>query len=46
VAVDLYGNVLRDPQATDWSASPMESMAVLVTPHPLPLEHWFEAAMK
>ena len=23
----------------------MECMAVLVTPHPLPYEHWFEATM-
>jgi len=45
VAVDLYGHVLRDPQPDDWAADPMESMAVLVTPHPLPIEHWFEAAL-
>ena len=45
VAVDLYDHVLRDPQPDDWAADPMESMAVLVIPHPLPIEHWFEAAL-
>jgi tetratricopeptide (TPR) repeat protein len=46
LAMDLYQGVLRDPQASDWSADPMESLAVLVTPHLPPLEHWFEVAME
>ncbi len=46
VAMDLYTHVLRDPKATDWAFDPMESLAVLVTPHPLPIEHWFEVALK
>ncbi len=45
-AMELYSNVLRDPQPADWASDPMESMAVLVTPHPLPIDHWFEVAMK
>ncbi len=44
-ALDLFGDVLRDPQPADWAFDPMESLAVLITPHPLPLEHWFEAAL-
>ena len=44
-ATDLYDDVLRDPQPVDWTSDPMECMAVLVTPHRLPYEHWFEAAM-
>jgi len=44
-AMDLYNNVLRDPQPADWAFDPMEAMAVLVTPHPLPIDHWFEVAM-
>lgn len=44
-AMELFGEVLRDPQPADWSYSPMESMAVLLAPHPLPFEHWFEVAM-
>ena len=45
-AMELYDNVLRDPQPDDWASDPMESLAVLFTPHPLPLEHWFEVALK
>ena len=45
LAMDLYKEVLRDPQPGDWAADPMESLAVMVTPHPLPYEHWFEAAL-
>ena len=44
-AMDLYKDVLRDPQPADWSSDPMESLAVLVTPHPLPYEHWFAVAL-
>jgi tetratricopeptide (TPR) repeat protein len=45
-AMELYGQVLRDPQPSDWSYTPMESMAVLLAPHPVPFEHWFEVAMR
>ena len=45
VAMDLFTEVLRDPQPADWATDPMESLAVLVTPHPQALEHWFEAAI-
>ena len=44
-AMELYQDVLRDPRPADWSSDPMESLAVLVVPHPLPLEHWFEVAL-
>ena len=44
-AMDIYEDVLRDPQPADWSSDPMESLAVLVTPHPLPYEHWFGVAL-
>jgi hypothetical protein len=44
-AMDIYKDVLRDPQPADWSSDPMESLAVLVTPHPLPYEHWFAVAL-
>lgn len=44
-AIELYRNLLRDPTAGDWVSDPMESLAVLVTPHPGPLERWFEVAM-
>ena len=45
VAMDLYGTVLRDPRPADWSSDPMEALAVLLTPHPGPLERWFEVAL-
>jgi len=37
-ALDLFGEVLRDPRPADWAFDPMESLAALMTPHPLPLE--------
>jgi tetratricopeptide (TPR) repeat protein len=45
-AMDLYQKVLRDPLAPDWNADPMESLAVLMTPHPASLERWFDVAIK
>ncbi len=44
-AVDLFQTVLRDPQPADWLTDPMESLAVLMEPHGLAYEHWFEAAV-
>jgi CHAT domain-containing protein len=44
-AVDLYQLVLRDPQPADWMLDPAECLAVMMTPHSLFYEHWFEAAM-
>jgi tetratricopeptide (TPR) repeat protein len=44
IILQLYEAVLRDPTPADWASSPMESITVLTTPHPLPYEHWFETA--
>jgi hypothetical protein len=44
-AMDLFEYVLRDPTPTDWATDPLESLSVLVAPHPLVFEHWFEVAM-
>ena len=44
-AIEMYDTVLRDPTALDWMRDPMESLAVLMTPHRLAMEHWFEVAM-
>ena len=46
LAMELYGNVLRDPLPIDWALDPMETLAVLTTPHLPAYEHWFEAAMQ
>lgn len=45
MSLDLFSEVLRDPQPADWSNDPMEALSVLTTPHPTELEHWFEAAL-
>lgn len=45
VAMEMYTELLRDPQATDWTLEPMESLAVLRVPHPLSFEHWFLVAL-
>jgi len=46
VANLLFADVLREPTAHDWTTDPLEALAVELTPHPLPLEHWFEAALE
>jgi len=45
-AIELYQDVLRDPQPADWAFAPLESLAVLATPHAEALEHWFLAALQ
>jgi tetratricopeptide (TPR) repeat protein len=42
VSMSLYQQLLNVPSATDWLLRPLESIALLTTPHPLPFEHWFE----
>jgi tetratricopeptide (TPR) repeat protein len=44
-AMEMFSLVLRDPQPADWAFDPLESLAVLVSPHPGPYEHWFEVAL-
>ncbi len=44
-ALDLYKEVLRDPQPIDWMTDPMESLATMCVPHELSYEHWFAAAI-
>ncbi len=44
-AMEIYRDVLRDPGPADWASDPMESLAVLVTPHPIPYENWFKVAL-
>jgi tetratricopeptide (TPR) repeat protein len=42
----LYANVLREPTPRDWQIDPLDTIAVQATPHPLPMEHWFELALQ
>jgi tetratricopeptide (TPR) repeat protein len=44
VADGLFSDVLREPTASDWNVDPLETLSVVVTPHPLPLENWFSIA--
>jgi tetratricopeptide (TPR) repeat protein len=41
----LYAKVLMESLKTDWSADPIELIAVSSTPHSPAYEHWFEAAI-
>ncbi|MGW8256584.1 MAG: CHAT domain-containing protein [Thermoguttaceae bacterium] len=43
-AMDLYNELLRDPRANDWAIDPLDSLAVLTTPHLLSYDNWFEVA--
>ena len=45
-ALDLFQEILREPQPLDWAVDPMESLAVMITPHPQAMEHWFSAALQ
>lgn len=38
----LYTEVLREQTNADWIHDPLDTLAVLSTPHPLPYEHWLE----
>lgn len=45
VAMDLFANVMREPTPADWVTDTMDTLAVQLTPFPVPMEHWFEAAL-
>jgi hypothetical protein len=42
----LFSEVLREPTASDWNTDPLETLGVVLTPHPAPLEHWFDIAVE
>jgi hypothetical protein len=41
----LFGNVLREPAVQDWTLDPLDTLALLSSPHVLPYEHWLELAL-
>lgn len=45
-AVELFGQVLRDPTPIDWAFDPLEALSTMTVPHPLFYEHWFDAALE
>jgi len=44
-AMEVYGDLLRDPLPVDWVIRPMEALSVLVAPHSLSYEYWFLIAL-
>ncbi len=45
VAENLFVELLREPTAGDWALDLRETLSVTLTPHLLPLEHWFEVTL-
>jgi tetratricopeptide (TPR) repeat protein len=45
-AVALYDLLLRDPAPIDWASRPLETLAVMATPHSKVYEHWFETTLQ
>jgi hypothetical protein len=45
-ASEVFQELLRDPQAGRWIYDPLETLAVLVHPHPLYFERWFEVSLE
>jgi tetratricopeptide (TPR) repeat protein len=45
VAENLYVELLREPTAKDWTVNVRETLSVTLTPHLLPMEHWFEVTL-
>ena len=41
-AEQLFEEVLREPQDLDWRTQPLETIAMLLSPHTLAIEKWFE----
>jgi tetratricopeptide (TPR) repeat protein len=41
----VYAEVLREPTRTDWLVDPLDTLAVLLKPHPLSFERWLEVAL-
>ncbi|MEO8493697.1 MAG: CHAT domain-containing protein [Planctomycetota bacterium] len=46
VGSELYNYALREPDAKDWTVDPVETLALVLTPHLPALEHWFEVSLK
>ncbi|MEZ6106739.1 MAG: CHAT domain-containing protein [Pirellulaceae bacterium] len=45
VADELYSDLLREPNDQDWLIDPMETLSVMLTPHPGPYERWLAIAL-
>ncbi len=45
-AMELYGKVLQEPTAVDWTTDPFESLTMLMTPHSRSFDNWFSVALE
>src|SRR5262245_36734119 len=45
LADTVFGDVLREPTPFDWMTEPLDTIAALTSPHPLPFEHWFDLVL-
>lgn len=41
-ADELYAELLREPRPEDWAFDPMETLSVVLTPHPVAYERWLK----
>lgn len=41
----VYAETLREPTRADWATAPLDTLAVLTTPHIPAYEHWFDLAL-
>jgi tetratricopeptide (TPR) repeat protein len=46
VSSELYEATLQMPTEKDWLLRPRDSLTFLMTPHELPLQHWFEILLQ
>ena len=46
VANELYAATLIPPTEKDWRLRPCDSLTYMMTPHQLPLQHWFEVQIR
>jgi hypothetical protein len=46
IAVDLYAALVGDPSPSDWAERPLDTLAVLKTPHDDAFDRWFLAALE
>jgi tetratricopeptide (TPR) repeat protein len=42
----VYTQVLREPAANDWLTDPLDTLALISSPHVPPLERWLELALE
>lgn len=45
-AMEVYGQLLRDPEPADWTYRPLEALAVTAIPHVNSFENWFQVALQ